>query len=240
MGRDPGSPTASRPGVRDEGPAPVRQDGHAAGSNPVELNQAMAGEKRGSFSVATPVPVPGAGPAQDAGQPEETNPVPPVFRGPGSAETKPSGHAAAGTNPPAGHTDQPEQGNHRQSEPSGTAAATITADQVRERWPRILGNVGRRSVHSTLLNAVLDSLQVENDLLIVGVRTEFERERLVQPENTRLVEAAIDAVLGGRWRVQYVTIDPDLAPDANNQPMEYLDRIAAKASARGRGQDGNT
>jgi hypothetical protein len=116
----------------------------------------------------------------------------------------------------------------------------VTVDEVREQWPRILGKITRRSVYSSWLNAALDSLRIEGQTLVIGVRSDFERDRLAQPENAHIAEAALNAVLGGRWRVRYVTIDPDLAPDAGNQPMEYLDRIAAKASARGRGQDGNT
>jgi DNA polymerase-3 subunit gamma/tau len=245
------APGAALPG---DAPLPVYHDGHAAAMLPGEPYQATARavlaatpdrDGAGSLQPAAGTMPVSAEAAIPRTYDQTTQEGSPASTRPDRAEMEPTGRAVAGrledvgTNPAPAGSGAAATSDARDAGPVPTAPS-IAAEQVREQWSQVLAKITKPLVRTPLLTA-FSHLRVEGEVLVIGVPASFVRERLAQPDNARVVEAALNAVFGGRWRVQYVTIDADLAPATDNQPMDdYLDRIAAKASTGGPGQERNS
>ncbi|MDR7531799.1 MAG: DNA polymerase III subunit gamma/tau [Armatimonadota bacterium] len=93
--------------------------------------------------------------------------------------------------------------------PEGRDPRSVTIEEVRRQWARVLEDIKRRKMlcHALLIEGT--PLEVQHGTLIVALRSayNFHVENLHRPENRDVVEAALQRVLGYPLRFQCRLVD---------------------------------
>ncbi len=170
---------------------------------------------------------------------------------------RPGGAAAASTQLPAGEETRKSGGRGIRSEQreetvmeqAGAATATavgekparaIALNEVEAVWPRVLEAVKQKKMPTGIFLSEAEPVETDDNLVVIGVPNEFRfhKEMLERPDNRRLVEETISALLSARVSVKFVITrpeqvaqkgDPALAPEIVDAALRIFEgRILKK------------
>jgi hypothetical protein len=127
------------------------------------------------------------------------------------------------------------------AEPEGASPEEpVSASEILARWPQIMRHLhekGKVPLYASLQKVIVEGIVAENRVVTLPLRPgdKVVRSILENSANRKALEEAIRAVLGGQWGIRCVTIDTQQAatPQLNLSDLDYLDQIAAEASAPG-------
>jgi len=156
-------------------------------------------------------------------------------RGRGTASVAtPTAETAGRTDPAATPTGRTVAAAPSGGETLGPPAGDETApdiELVRARWPRLREEVKRRAkvVHAFLLESRPQAVQ--RGELVLAVRYQFHLESLHEPENRKVVEAALATVLGTPLRLRLV-LGEAAVPASTVQEEPGADALVEEAVRR--------
>ncbi|HEY41543.1 MAG TPA: DNA polymerase III subunit gamma/tau [Dehalococcoidia bacterium] len=166
----------------------------------------------------TPVPERQANPAQQA---EYEPPQPPkkVAREPASTPA-PATTPTASTPTPSQPAPEPATTEEAQPETPDASPQTFgdETEKLRQDWKRLIAEappeIRRTPALAILRSAGITPVSVENGTVILSSRYPYLKEKLEDPENQRVVEAAISSFLGHPCRVRCVSEGNHLVREA--------------------------
>lgn len=161
----------------------------------------------------------------------------------GGAAPGPARQTAASRTPPrtpglrpdaseTGRSAGETAGNAAPTAAAGGSGGTVTIDEVRRQWARVLEEVKRTKMicHALLIEGT--PMEVDGSTLVVGLRSayNFHVDNLHRPENRDVVEGALARVLGQTLRFQCRLIE-GAVPAPATSPSGPVASAAAPATS---------
>lgn len=103
---------------------------------------------------------------------------------------------AAQPMPPMPQKTKQKEGVRDVTEGKTGAESALTLETVRQRWPEVMGLVQAKNHSLRLVCNVATPLQLDGEILTLGVRFVFHRERIELPKNRIIIEEALRDAFG--------------------------------------------
>ena len=144
--------------------------------------------------------------------PEPESPVPRSQPSPASTRTPPPAHRSTARPAPARSVSPSPSQPHTRTvrEPASTydrlapGDGSLTPETLRARWPELLNALRPRNLSLEALMRSCEPVTVEGDVVVLGFVHSFHRSKVEEEHNKRVVEDALSALVGQRYRVRCV------------------------------------
>ena len=111
----------------------------------------------------------------------------------------------------------------REAAPSYSSPApsdgSLTPDALRNRWSEFLNALRPHNLSLEALMRSCEPVGVEGDVVVLGFSHSFHRSKVEEDRNKRIVEEALSGLVGQRYRVRCVMVQPERAAGTSQRSM---------------------